>query len=84
MVYTRWVLLSFEYILKLVLLARLLAVVVCLSVRLYQVGTLLKRLNVGSHKQRHTIAEDSSFLVPKILAKLTGVICPAENSSNRN
>jgi len=29
---------------------------VCLSVRLSQVGVLLKRLNVGSRKQRHTIA----------------------------
>ena len=32
------------------------AVVVCLSVRLSQVGVLLKRLNVGSCKQSHTIA----------------------------
>jgi len=34
---------------------------VCLSVRLSvspsQVGVLLKRLNVGSHKQDHTIAQ---------------------------
>ena len=46
---------------------------VCLSVRLSvcpsQVGVLLKRLNVGSHKQHHTIAQDSSFLLPKISAK---------------
>jgi len=35
---------------------------VCLSVCLSQVGVLLKRLNVGSHKQHHTIAQDSSFL----------------------
>ena len=34
-----------------------------------QVGVLLKRLNVGSHKQHHTIAQDSSFLMPKISAK---------------
>jgi len=40
-----------------------------LSVRLSQVGVLLKRLNVGSHKQHHTIARDSSFLKPKISAK---------------
>jgi len=33
------------------------AVVVCLSVRLSQVGVLLKLLNVGSRKQRHTIAQ---------------------------
>jgi len=30
---------------------------VCLSVRPTQVGVLLKRLNVGSHKQHHTIAQ---------------------------
>jgi len=30
---------------------------VCLSVRLSQVGVLLKRLNIGSHKQHHTIAQ---------------------------
>jgi len=30
---------------------------VCLSVRQSQVGVLLKRLNVGSHKQHHTIAQ---------------------------
>jgi len=29
----------------------------CLSVCLSQVGVLLKRLNVGSHKQHHTIAQ---------------------------
>jgi len=46
-------------------------VVVCLSVCLsvsvclWQVGVLLKRLNVGSRKQR-----DCSFLMPKISAKL--------------
>jgi len=32
------------------------AVVVCLSVCLSQVGVLLKWLNVGSYRQRHTIA----------------------------
>ena len=42
---------------------------VCLSVRPSQVGVLLKRLNVGSHKQHHTIPKDSSFLMPKISAK---------------
>jgi len=30
---------------------------VCPSVRPSQVGVLLKRLNVGSHKQHHTIAQ---------------------------
>jgi len=33
------------------------SVCVCLSVCLSQVGVLLKRLNVGSHKQHHTIAQ---------------------------
>jgi len=33
------------------------AVVMCLFVCLSQVGVLLKRLNVGSHKQCRTIAE---------------------------
>jgi len=41
------------------------SVCVCLS----QVGVLLKRLNVGSHKQHHTIVQDSSFRMPKISAK---------------
>ena len=30
---------------------------VCLSVCPSQVGVLLKRLNIGSHKQHHTIAQ---------------------------
>jgi len=38
---------------------------VCLS----KVGVLLKQLNIGPCKQHHMIAQDSSFLVPKILAK---------------
>jgi len=42
---------------------------VCASLCLSQVGVLLKRLNVGSNKQHHTIAQDSSFLLPKISAK---------------
>jgi len=37
-------------------IARVLAVVVCLSVRLSQVGFLPKRLNVESRKQHYTIA----------------------------
>jgi len=40
---------------------------VCLSVRPSQVGVLLKRLNIGSHKEHHT--RDFSFLMPKISAK---------------
>jgi len=46
------------------------AVVVCLSVCLSQVGVLLKRLNIGSRKQRRTIAQGLQFSVPKISAKL--------------
>ena len=38
-------------------LAMALCLSVCLSVRPSQVGVLLKRLNVGSHKQHHTIAQ---------------------------
>jgi len=40
------------------------------SVRLSQVVFLLKRLNMGSCKQRRTIAQDVSFLTPKMSAKL--------------
>jgi len=42
---------------------------VSVSVCLSQVGVLLKRQNVGSHKQHHTIPQESSFLMPKIFAK---------------
>ena len=43
---------------------------VCPSVRPSQVGVLLKRLNVGSHKQHYVRqSRDSSFLKPKISAK---------------
>jgi len=42
-------------------------IVMSLSVCLPQVGVLLKRINVGSSKQ---CPRDSSFLMPKILAKL--------------
>ena len=47
----------------------------CVSVRLCpsvcppQAGTVPKRLNAESRKQRHAIAQDSSFLMPKISAK---------------
>jgi len=41
------------------LLARVLTVVVCLSVRLSQIGALLKRLNVGwSRKQHNTVVQE--------------------------
>ena len=45
------------------------SVSVCLSVCLSQAGVLLKRQNVGLHKQHHTIPQGLSFLMPKISAK---------------
>jgi len=49
----------------------ILVAVVCLSVRLLQVGVLLKWLNVGLRKQRHTTDyRDSSFSFGKISAKI--------------
>jgi len=42
-------------------LAWVLAVVLCLSVRLSQVGVVLKRLIVGSRKQCHMIAQGLTF-----------------------
>jgi len=42
----------------------------CLSVCLSQVGVLLKRLNVGSHKQHHTIAQGLSFSDAKDLREI--------------
>jgi len=45
---------------------------VCLFVCLSQVGVPLKQLKVGSLKHRHTIGQDSSFLMPKISASQTG------------
>jgi len=42
---------------------------VCLSVHPSQVGVLLKRLNIGSHKQHHIWPRDSNFLMPVISAK---------------
>jgi len=42
----------------------------CVSVRLSQVGVLLRRLNRGSRKQCHAIAQGRySLLMPKIWAK---------------
>jgi len=46
-----------------------LAVIVCQFVRPSEVGVLLRWLNLGSRKQRHTIAEGLYFLMPKISAK---------------
>ena len=45
------------------------SVCVCLSVCLSQAGVLLKRQNVGSHKNTTRYPKDSSFLMPKISAK---------------
>jgi len=42
---------------------------VSVSVCLSQVGVQRKRLNVGSPKQHHTIAQGLRFLMPKISAK---------------
>jgi len=39
------------------MLVRVLAVIVCLSVCLSHAGIVSKRLNVGSRKQRHVIAQ---------------------------
>ena len=41
-----------------------------LSVRPSQVGVLLKRLNVGSHKQHHTIAQGLWFSDAKDLREI--------------
>ena len=41
-----------------------------LSVRPSQVGVLLKRLNVGSHKQHHTIAQGLYFPDAKDLREI--------------
>ena len=43
---------------------------VCLSVRPSQVRVLLKRLNVGSHKQHHTIAQGIEFSEAKDLCEI--------------
>jgi len=40
------------------------------SVCLSQVGVLLKRLNVGSHKQQHTIAQGLQFSDAKDLREI--------------
>jgi len=47
-----------------------LSVCVCLSVCLSQVGVLLKRQNVGSHKQYHTISQGVSFSDAKDLGEI--------------
>jgi len=42
------------------------------SVCLSHSGIVSKRLNLGSHKYCHTIARESSFLVPMLMAKFDG------------
>ena len=51
------------------LLSVVVCLCVCLSICLSQAGIVLKRLQIGSRKQRRTIAQDSSFLMPKIFSK---------------
>jgi len=68
---------AIRYVLQCIFTARCYACAVlamglclCVCVCLSQVGVLLKRLNVGSYKQHHTIAQELySFLTPKISAK---------------
>jgi len=55
-----------------------LAIVVCLFVRLSQVGVLLKRLNVGSRKQCHMIAQRLSFSDAENLRKNQTGLSPME------
>ena len=43
---------------------------VCVCVCLSQVGVLLKRLNTGSHKQNHTIAQGLLFFDAKDLREI--------------
>jgi len=45
---------------------------VCLSVRPSQVGVLLKQLNVGSHKQHHTIPQLARFQLTRRIARSLG------------
>jgi len=59
-------------------LALVLAVVMCLSIRLSQVGVLLKRLNTGSRKQCHTIAQGLQFFDAENLGKTQMGSPPAE------
>ena len=47
-----------------------LSVCVCVCLCLSQVGVLLKRLNVGSHKQHHTIAQGLYFSDVKDLREI--------------
>jgi len=51
---------------------------VCLSVCLSQAGVLLKRLHLGSRKQRHTIAQGLQFSCAENLGKTQTGSPPAE------
>ena len=51
---------------------------VCLSVRPSQIGVLLKRLNVGSHKQHHTIAQGLLFSDARDLREIRPGVIPYE------
>ena len=46
------------------------SVCLCLGLCLTQVGVLLKRLNVGSHKQHYTIAQGDLFSEAKDLREI--------------
>jgi len=46
------------------------SVCLCLGLCLTQVGVLLKRLNVGSHKQHYTIAQGDLFSEAKHLREI--------------
>jgi len=50
--------------------ARSAVLAVCLSVRPSQAGVLVKRQNVGSHKQHHTIAKGLQFSDAKDLREI--------------
>jgi len=43
---------------------------VCLSIHLSDAGIVAQRPNIGSRKQLHMVARESSFLLPKILVKI--------------
>ena len=55
---------------------------VCLSVRPSQAGIVPKRLNVGSCKQRHTIAQELYFSDAKILGEIP-TASPPTGAPNR-
>jgi len=61
------------------------AVIVCLSACLSQVGVLVKWLNVGSHKQCHTIAQGllSILVVHRVgLSETADTCCRSERCSS--